>query len=113
MSETGKPDMGRYVSSVVSTRTGSDVSIDDIVWVSGTGDLVGCVSTGWTEACLCDMFGVADKYMIVSCYVPPTIRELCFTVILCPHVSTSFMRFFHSLSNLALKAIRVDVIRTI
>ena len=54
------------------------------------------------------MYGVADKYMIVSCYVPPTIRELCFTVILCHHVSTSYMRFFHSLSNLALKAFKVS-----
>ena len=31
ISEPGEPDMGRYVSSVVSAWTGSDVSIDDMV----------------------------------------------------------------------------------
>ena len=43
------------------------------------------------KTCLSDMDGVADigLHMIVSGYVPPTIRELSFTDILCPHVSTS------------------------
>ena len=36
------------MSSVVSARTGSDVSIDDFVWGSGTGDSIGCVSPAWT-----------------------------------------------------------------
>ena len=45
------------MSSVVSTQTGSDLSIDDIVWVSRTGDTVGCASTGWTGGVECGDYG--------------------------------------------------------
>ena len=49
--------MCETVSSIVSSRTGSDVSFDDIVWVSGTGDPVGCVSTRWTAGVECGDYG--------------------------------------------------------
>ena len=55
--ELGGPDRKRCVSSVVSARTGSDVSIDDIVWGLETGDPVGCVSPGWTGGVECGDYG--------------------------------------------------------
>ena len=49
ISEPGEPDIWRYVFGGVSPRTGSDVSISDIVCASETGDPVGCVRTGGME----------------------------------------------------------------
>ena len=53
LSEPDDPDVGRCVSSIVSPRTMSDVSMHDIVCVLRTGEPVGCVSTGLSGGVYC------------------------------------------------------------